>query len=243
MQHIQKYRQVSYGEALGILLIENFVPFIPGDVANATSYDFPVRFQRLSGFTPARLFEHDTSMVEVAIEAGRALVEEGVRAITGDCGFLAIYQNRIAGELGVPVFLSSLLQLDFLARILEPSTGIGVVTANRSALDRTVLDAVTSVADDRLVVTGLEDKQHFVSAVFHEDGMLDDQIVEREVLEATDEIMDSGKKLGAILLECSLLPPYAAAVQERTGLPVFDYNTMIRFVHSSLVRRRFTGFM
>jgi hypothetical protein len=32
-------------------------------------------------------------------------------------------------------------------------------------------------------------------------------------------------------------------VQEATGLPVFDYNTMIRYVYSAVVRRRFDGFM
>lgn len=243
MQYRQNDHQVSYGEAIGILLIENFVPFIPGDVANATSYDFPVRFERLPGVTPKRLFAHDESSVETVLDAGRRLLREGVRAITGDCGFLAIYQNRIAAELGVPVFLSSLLQLDFMARILAPSRPIGIVTANRASLDRTVLSAVCSVPEDRLVIVGLEGKAHFVEAVFEEKGMLDDEIVERELLEATDDLLRSNTGIGAILLECSLLPPYAAAVQEHTGLPVFDYNTMIRYVQSAVVRTRFSGYM
>ena len=34
--------QVSSGEAIGILLLETSVPFIPGDVANATTYSFPM---------------------------------------------------------------------------------------------------------------------------------------------------------------------------------------------------------
>jgi hypothetical protein len=275
MQYYQQGKQVSYGEPVGILLIENYVPFIPGDVANATSYDFPVRFERLPGFTPERLFNHDISMVDVAIEAGRNLVREGVKAITGDCGFLAIYQDRIAAELGVPVFLSSLLQLDFIARIIAPGRKVGVVTANKASLDRTVLDAVSSVPDERLAIVGLENTKHFVEAVFEEQGMLDDEIVEAEVLGVVNELIasvdgtiaatrgDHGSghhrggspddsagpsapgesALGAILLECSLLPPYGAAVQARTGLPVFDYNTMIRYVHSAVVRRRFSGHM
>ncbi len=39
--------QASSGEAIGILLLDTSVPFIPGDVANATTYDFPVRFQNV----------------------------------------------------------------------------------------------------------------------------------------------------------------------------------------------------
>ena len=47
-----KNRQVSYGEAIGIILLENYAPFIPGDVANASTYDSPVRFQRVENFHP-----------------------------------------------------------------------------------------------------------------------------------------------------------------------------------------------
>jgi hypothetical protein len=42
--------QVSSGEAIGILLLDTAVPFIPGDVANATTYDFPVCFRKVEGF-------------------------------------------------------------------------------------------------------------------------------------------------------------------------------------------------
>jgi len=245
MRYRQKNRQISYGEAIGILLIENYVPFIPGDVANASSYPFPVRFASLPGFTPARLFAHDTSFVDEAIAAGRTLVDAGVRAVTGDCGFLALYQTQIAAELGIPVFLSSLLQLDFMDRIISPGKRIGIITANKASMDHSILSAVSSVSDSRLVIAGLEDKRHFVSAVFDEDGVLDSEIVEKEVLQAVSELEErtGSTPLGAILLECSLLPPYAAAVQEATGLPVFDYNTMIGYVYSTVVRNRFSGIM
>ncbi len=239
--------QVSYGEAIGILVIENFVPYIPGDTANATSYDFPVRFERLPGSTTSRLFSHDGSLRDDIVAAGRRLVAEGVRAITGDCGFLAYFQDEIARELGVPVFLSSLLQLDFMARLAGPDRDVGIVTANKGSLTRDILNVVTAVPDDRLVAGGLEDKPHFVDAVFEENGVLDSDVVEQEVIQTVDEIRkaadEGGRKLGAILLECSLLPPYAAAVRRHTGLPVFDYNTMIRYVFQSVVPRRYDGFM
>jgi len=35
------------------------------------------------------------------------------------------------------------------------------------------------------------------------------------------------------------LPPYATAVQEAVGLPVFDITTLISHVHSSFVRKPF----
>ena len=53
MIHKTQKGQVSSGEAIGILLLDTSVPFIPGDVANATTYPFPVRFQKVEGFTVA----------------------------------------------------------------------------------------------------------------------------------------------------------------------------------------------
>ncbi len=50
-------------------------------------------------------------------------------------------------------------------------------------------------------------------------------------------------EVAAIVLECSDLPPYAAAVHARTGLPVFDFITMIRYVHSALTPRPYEGYM
>jgi len=45
------------------------------------------------------------------------------------------------------------------------------------------------------------------------------------------------------LMESSVYPPYGAAVQEAVNLPVFDYVTMINYVYSSVVKKRFHGFM
>ena len=45
----------------------------------------------------------------------------------------------------------------------------------------------------------------------------------------------------ALLFECVDLPPYAHAVQEAVGLPVFDMTTLISHFHSALVRHPFAG--
>ena len=242
MRYAVKRNQVSYGEAIGIMVIENYAPFVPGDVANASSYAFPVRFARLAGSTPARLFAHDEALLGAVLETARELAREGVRAVTGDCGFLATYQDRIAEQVGIPVFLSSLLQLDFIGRITSGRGRIGIITANSASLNRDLLARVTSIPDTRLRIVGLEDAPEFASAVIDEKGSLDTALVEKEVLDRAGSLA-ADETVRAILLECSLLPPYAAAVQAHTGLPVFDYNTMINYVYSAVVRRTFDGFM
>ena len=98
-------------------------------------------------------------------------------------------------------------------------------------------------APQRLCIRGLEHKEHFVSAVIKEEGLLDSQRIEKEVVDVAEQMVAEDPKVKIMLLECSMLPPYAAAVQEAVNLPVFDFVTMINYVFSAVVRRRYQGFM
>ncbi len=244
MRYEVRKGQVSYGEAIGILLIENYVPFIPGDVANATTYRYPVRFQRIEGSSVERLFSGDLSLYEKVRKAAFELKREGVRAVTGDCGFLAVHQQQLADELLLPVFLSSLMQIPFISQIIGSRQKIGILTADSASLSSQVLSSAGVSLDlqKRLAVRGLEDSVPFRQAVVEETGFLDASEIEQAVVLRALELKQENS-IGAFLLECSLLPPYAAVVQEAVGLPVFDYVTMIDYVYSSVVKRRFDGFM
>lgn len=238
-----KQQQVSYGEAIGIILLENFAPFIPGDVANATTYGFPVRFQRVKDFSVERIFKHDMTLVDAVLAAGKELVREGVRAVTGDCGFMVLYQEELAEQLGVPVFMSSLLQIPFLTRVIAEKEKIGIITADSRVLDEFVLGKAGVADAGRLRIKGLEDKAHFTSAIIEERGLLDAEKMEAEVVSLARELAAEDPSVRIILLECSVLPPYGAAIQEALGLPVFDFVTMINYVFSGVVKTRFEGFM
>lgn len=235
--------QVSYGEAVGIILLENYVPFIPGDVANATTYDFPVRFQRVEGFSVDRIMKHDMSLTGEIVRAAKALEREGVRAITGDCGFMILYQEAIQKEVAVPVFMSSLLQIPFMRGLLPAGAKIGIVTANSASLDDAILRKAGAGDTGSLVIAGMEHYPHFHSAVFAEDGTLDSVLFEEEVVDASKNLVNNNPEVRLLLLECSLMPPYGAAVHEAVGIPVFDYLTMINFVYSAVVKRRYCGYM
>ena len=36
--------QVGYGFSVGVLMLDCNIPFVPGDVGNASTYDFPVQY-------------------------------------------------------------------------------------------------------------------------------------------------------------------------------------------------------
>jgi len=235
--------QVSAGEAIGILLLETSVPFIPGDVANATTYTFPVRFQKVKGFSVSRALGQDSSVYEDLREAAGELVQQGVRAVTGDCGFMGIHQKKLARELNVPVFLSSLLQIPFISLLIGEDSKIGVITAHSKNLNADLLSAVGVSDSANLVIGGLEDSPEFYRFAIEETGTLDSGAVRKEVVAVARTMVAENPQIRAMLLECSLLPPYAAAIQAALNLPVFDYITMINFVFSAVVKQEYRGFM
>jgi len=235
--------QTSYGELIGILLLDTNTPFIQGDVGNATSYEYPVRFKRIDGLTPERIFEHDRSFIQAMIAGAQELEREGVRAVTGDCGFMAIFQPEVQDAVSIPVFLSSLLQAPFMMSIIKDSESVGVLTANSQALTKGLLESIGITCPDRLVIAGLEDTRHFKEAAIDDLGILDSDQVRQEVVNAAVNLQTHNPTIGAVLLECSMLPPYGAAVQEATGLPVFDYLSMVDHVASSLNKKRFNDSM
>lgn len=240
--HARKGQQ-SYGEAIGILLIDYFAPFVPGDVGNATTYSYPVRYKVIEGWTFEQLCSKDKKMRDKVIEAAKELEREGVRAITGDCGYMAQYQQELAKELNVPVFMSSLLQVPFISRMLDSEEKVGIVCANSAALDDSLLEAMGINKSYPIYIKGLENKEHFHQAVIVENGTLDTNKMEEEVVSAVKELVQEDPKVKAILLECSMLPPYGAAVQEAVNLPVFDFITMIDYVYTAVVKKRFNGFL
>jgi len=142
---ISEGRRVA-GNAIGILLLDVLCPMLPGDVANASSYNFPVLYKVLEGVTAERVFRADPAVLAEVIKGGKELEKQGVRAITSDCGFFGNYQKEVAATLDVPVFLSSLLQIPLISRALKPEQKIAVLCASSTSLTPKPSSAIGSGA-------------------------------------------------------------------------------------------------
>jgi hypothetical protein len=142
----------------------------------------------------------------------------------------------------IPVCMSSLLQLPIISASLAPSRPIAVITADGTKLTNTFLARAGINVPNPIIIQGLENQSEFKAAVLDEKGSIDSALVEAEVVSATKEIKEAHPDLGAVLFECSMLPPYARAVQDSIGLPIFDFITMIDFLRAATHQKRYDGF-
>lgn len=236
--------QVGYGFSIGVLMLDCNIPFVPGDVGNASSYDFPVQYLLVPGATgEAVIGRQDPAITENFVEGARRLVAQGVRAITGDCAYMGAYQEAVADAVDVPVFLSSLMQVPLVVSMLRRSEKLAVLVANGGTVSDRLLSTVgiTPEIGERCVFRGLEDREHFRSVILDESGELDVERIEAEMVQTATELVEADSSISAFLLECSDMPPYGAAVQRATGRPVFDWIGFINYVHHAVVRTPYWG--
>lgn len=224
-----------YASPIGILLLDARFPRPPGDIAYAETFDFPVQYRVVKHATPQRVVDHAASgLVEAFCDAARALESEGVRAISTSCGFLALHQRAFACAVSVPVFTSSLLQIPSLLAALPADRTIGVLTISARSLTPAHFAAVGVASLDRIVIAGLEHADALYRPIIENRGPLDVEAAATQVVCAAVELVKAHPEVAALVLECTNLPPYAARIQQATGLPVWDAISLVRWVHGAV---------
>ncbi len=231
----------TYGQAVGILLLDVRLPFIPGDVANASTYGYPVIYKTVPGLSTAVCLAGAPEFSAAVVKAAQELEAQGVKGISSDCGFMLQFQSAVGNAVRVPACLSSLLQLPFVGRTMEPSRPIGVITADSRNLTMDFLAGAGIKPKNPVVIRGMQSEPEFEAAVFEEKGTLDSDAITGETVGVAKKMVEEHPDMGAIVLECSMLPPYAKAVQEAAGVPVFDFITMIDYMQSGTLRRAYAG--
>jgi hypothetical protein len=227
-----------YGARVGILMLETRFPRIPGDMGNAETWPFPVLYKVVPGASPRRVVcEKAAGLLDEFLAAADELVRLGADGITTTCGFLSLYQREIAAHVGMPVATSSLMQIPFIERVLPPGKRVGVLTVSAANLTEEHLRAAG--ADPETPVIGTDAGSEFSRVMINDEERLDVAAAERDILAAGDRLVASHDGIGALLLECTNMVPYARALSQRLRLPVFSIYTFVTWFHSGLVPREF----
>jgi Asp/Glu/hydantoin racemase len=238
---IAKGGKALYGAPLGILMLEARFPRIPGDMGNATTWPFPVLYRIVKGATPESVvLKGAAGLLPNFVEAAAELVRHGSEAITTNCGFLSLFQHELAAEVKVPVATSSLLQVPWVQATLPPGKRVGIVTVSAASLTPRHLEAAGVALDTPLIGTE-KGREFFRVLILGEKDDMDVAKAEQDILDAGRSLVAAHPEIGAIVLECTNMPPYAAALREALGLPVYDIYSMITWFHAGLRPRRFAA--
>ena len=236
-----------YGASIGILQLPANIPMLPGDVGNPSTFDFPVMYELIEEIDPFWVLAADPHPVvmEKTIAACKRLTMQGATTIIGNCGFFANYQQEVAASLdpGVQLFSSSLMQVPMVLNSLGSNKKVLILTANAELLLPAPALKNCGVSEEdmkRLVIVGNEDGKE-MKRVTEETGSFNPKKLEQELVKLAVDAVKANPDIGAIVLECTEFPPYAHAIQEATHLNVWDFTTMVNFMHDGATRKPFTG--
>ena len=227
-----------YGASVGILMLETRFPRIYGDMANANTWPFPVQFRIVRGASPERVIcRRAEGLSADFIAAAKDLVAHGADGLTTNCGYLSLFQDKIKDATGVPVAASPLMQVPFVNSLLPTGKRAGVITISKKNLSPEHLKAAG--VPETTPIAGTEKGKEFTRKIVQDLPEIDFAQCRIDLLEAAAELTDANADIGAIVLECTNMVPYAADIRKQTGLPVFSVYNFISWFQSALAPRRF----
>jgi Asp/Glu/hydantoin racemase len=229
-----------YGAPIGILMLEARFPRIPGDMGHALTWPFPVLYHVVAGASPDLVVRrHAAEMLEPFVEAGRALIRQGAEAITTNCGFLARFQAELSAALEVPVATSALMQVPMVQALMPPGRRVGVLTVSAASLTADHLAKAGCPADTPII--GTEGGAELSRVLLEDEPALDVEAARADMVAAARRLVGEHPELGAIVLECTNMPPYAADIRRATGLPVFSMVDYVCWLQAGLRPRRWAA--
>lgn len=238
-KHIVSGGKAVYGASVGILRLDAEYPRIVGDIGNALTWDFPVHYKTIYGASPERVVRQKAEgLLTPFIEGAKELIALGADGIATTCGFLSLFQAEMAKALSVPVATSSLLQVPFIQSLLPPGQRVGIITISAKTLSPEHLAAVGVAGDTPMIGTD-EAGQEFSRVILENEHRLDVLKAEADLLQAAQTLKARHPEVGAFLLECTNMAPYAHSIRHSLGLPVFDMYGFICWFQSALSPKPF----
>ncbi|KAF2164938.1 hypothetical protein M409DRAFT_24839 [Zasmidium cellare ATCC 36951] len=228
---------------LGFIEVECFFTRPPGDPWNEQTWPFHLLRERATGSTADQLVtngHYDQAFLDRFVAAGLRLAERGCVGIITSCGFLAMAQPQLAERLPIPIATSALIQVPSLLALLPPRKSIGILTFDGEKLGPTHLEqlGIPSSLHGRIHIAGARACGHLQRLV-KEDAPYDRQSIQTELNEAALAMQKKDPGLGAIVLECTQMPPFAEGIQQVVGsnVAVYDVYSMAMWFYSGLAKR------
>ncbi|MGJ8595368.1 hypothetical protein [Sulfitobacter sp.] len=216
-----------------VLQLDTYFPRIAGDVGSEQTYARPPQIIRIGGASVGRIVTNRPQDIDIKpFEEALAHAEGDI--IVTSCGFLSYWQDHLAALTDRPFISSALTALDDLHRIHSPDA-LRILTFNQDALTAAHLGKHTAYAG---CIIGLPPAHHLRHVIDQNLSALDEALASSEITKLLCETQTEAH--GHILLECTNLPPYRAAIKAATGLPVTDILTCIETICAGAIAPQFS---
>lgn len=240
-----------YGAGLGVMILDEVYPGFPGDLRNASAYPFPIQYEVMDGLNCRNIGWQkgdDDFILPSILKAAHRLEDLGCKAIMAECGFFSYYQQMVAGEVDIPVFMSSLLQIPFIQQIIGPKKYVGIFCATSGNLSEDHLKNVGVDPNSNYYIKGAMDNDGCPQFVSLWDDSRRPEIptanyekAEADIVASCVDYVNEHPDIGALMLECTGFQPFGRAIQRAVGLPVFDWSTLMDYAYSVVAHRDFYG--
>lgn len=231
-----------FGVKIGILLLDTRTPRALGDIGNALTFKFPVVYKVVKGATVHKIVNTvDKSLIEPFVNAAKELIKTaGISAVTSSCGFTAVFQEELAKSLDISVFMSNLLQVPLVSRMIGEKRQVGIITANKKRLTNQHLRGVGITKDIPICIAGMEDQENFANMLLDKQEPFGDiDKIEMEMINVAKTLLKNNKGIGALVLECANMSPFSYAIQRAVDLPVFDIIDFINYIHMAVCKKKY----
>lgn len=231
---VQVIQELSSTPRIGILMLDTVFPRIPGDIGNPNTFPFPVQYHVVKGASPKRVVEEgDPELITPFVNGAKELESEGAQAIFTSCGFLALFHKELTAAVNVPVYSSSLLQIPLVQSTLGKGRQVGVITADSDSLTPRHFSGI-GIDSPPVAIMGMQDSKEFASVFLGGKTTMDPEKCQCELIGAAKKLIETYPDVGAIVLECTNMPPYAKAIQQAVKMPIFDVVTLIHTAFYSI---------
>jgi hypothetical protein len=214
---------------LGIIMLSTRFPRPPGDIGNPESFSVPVAHEVVPSALVSNVVnpaKPDSRVIEALIGAARNLEARGVRLITTGCGFLGAVHDAVQAAITTPLASSSLMLVEPLRRIYGSSRPLGILTFDAGALRP---HHFPGPYDPDMVIHGIEGGRELHRVICGDLTELDVEAAREDTVAAARELIADAPGISAILMECTNLPPYRAAVERAVRRPVYDVHSLIHW--------------
>ncbi|MDB2389985.1 aspartate/glutamate racemase family protein [Alphaproteobacteria bacterium] len=220
---------------LTVLQLDTAFPRLPGDVASPESYDCAVDIVTIPAATVKSIVTDDPDRIDISgFETAVDVIESNAvdgDIITTSCGFLGYWQTHLASRTRLPFIASALMDLPRLTA--QYGQRLGILTFDARTLCKPAYADILAGFSGRVI--GLPTTSHLHQVISQNTNHMDSRRAETEIIDLVGKMM-MDSPIDALLLECTNLPPYKAALKAEFGLEIYDILTVLHDFDAQMVK-------